>query len=78
MSRSRKTSPYVGHTTAATDKPFKAQSSRRERRLVAARLGSTLDGDALPVKRWALTDPSESMKDGKQRIDDPDSRWLRK
>lgn len=76
MSRSRRKSPFIGHTTAVTDKPWKAQSARRTRRQVRQTLGETLDGDALPEQR-AITTAWDGLKDGKQRID-PNSRWMRK
>ena len=50
---------------------------RRTRRHVRRTLGETLDGDALPERKWAITAPRDGLKDGKQRID-PDSRWMRK
>ncbi|HEU5067090.1 MAG TPA: hypothetical protein VFT61_02750 [Sphingomicrobium sp.] len=78
MSRSRRHSPFVGHTTAETDKPWKQQASRRLRRRVRQTLAGTLDGDALPEKRWAIETEWESMKDGKQRVEDASSKWLRK
>jgi hypothetical protein len=79
VSRSRKTSPYCGHTCAATDKPWKQQHARRVRRAVHQTLGQTVDGDAVPSNRYAFgTAEWHGMKDGKQRITDPASKWLRK
>ncbi|WP_375392302.1 hypothetical protein [uncultured Sphingomonas sp.] len=65
MSRSRKTSPFVGITTAESDKPWKQQSARQVRRAVH----QTLDGDAAPSRR--VLGDGWGMKDGKQRISDP-------
>lgn len=79
MSRSRKKSPYVGHTTAPSDKPWKQQNARRVRRAVHQALGQTADGDAVPVSRYAMGHAGwDGIKDGKQRVDDPGSKWLRK
>lgn len=66
MSRSRRHSPFIGHTTAETDKPWKQQSARQVRRIVHQTLGETQDGDALPT-RQQVTD-AWGMKDGKQRL----------
>jgi len=41
-------------------------------------LAGSLDGDALPVKPYALTDPWDVMKDGKQRLAAPTARDMRK
>jgi hypothetical protein len=78
MSNSRRHSPFVGNTTAPSDKPWKAQSARKTRRAVNQTLVQTLDGDALPSKRFAITNPWDAPKDGKQRLDDPKSPFLRK
>lgn len=78
MSRSRRKTPIWGYTTADTDKPWKQQAARRERRAVNITLGKALDGDALSVKRYALTDPSSSMKDGKHWVGDACAEWMRK
>jgi len=48
MSRSRRQSPFVGHTTATSDKPWKQQHSRKLRRAVHQTLSQTHDGDAVP------------------------------
>lgn len=78
MSRSRKSAPYTGHTSAGTDKPWKQQHARRARRAVHQTLDQTADGDAVPSNRYAFGAADwHGMKDGKQRIDDPTS-WLRK
>jgi hypothetical protein len=79
MSRSRRKSPFVGITTAATDKPWKQKDARRLRRAVHQALARTADGDVLPVSRYAKGHADwNAPKDGKQRIDDPTSRYLRK
>ncbi|MEH3045874.1 hypothetical protein [Sphingomonas adhaesiva] len=63
-------------TTAASDKPWKQDSARQMRRACHQLLEQTLDGDAVPDRK-ALGD-SWGLKDGKQRISDPTSKWLRK
>ncbi len=78
MSRSRRNAPFVGMTTASSDASWKAQAARKMRRAAHQTLGETLDGDALPVKRYSLTNPWDAPKDGKQRLDDPKSKHLRK
>lgn len=78
MSRSRRKSPFVGYTTAVSDAPWKAQSARKTRRVVHQTLAGSLDGNALPVKRYALTNPWDGLKDGKQRIVEPTARDFRK
>lgn len=78
MSRSRKKAPFTGFTTAESDQPWKAQVARKTRRAVNQKLGATRDGDALPVKRYATANPYDAPKDGKQRLDDPASKYLRK
>lgn len=78
MSRSKRASPFVGYTTADSDKPWKQQAARRARRAVHQTLSETLDGDALPAKRFAITNPWDAPKDGKQRLSDPAAKDLRK
>lgn len=78
MSCSRRQSPFVGNTTAETDKPWKQQASRRLRRNMRQTLAGTLDGDALPERRWAIETEWDSIKDGKQRVEDAASKLLRK
>ena len=79
MSRSRRHAPFIGYTSAASDKPWKQQHARRLRRAVHQALDRTCDGDALPIDRYALGHAGwDAPKDGKQRLDDPDSKYLRK
>ncbi len=79
MSRSRKSAPFVGHTTAASDKPWKQQHARRVRRVVHQVLDQTVDGDAVPSSRYAKGAAScEGLKDGKQRIEGATAKDLRK
>lgn len=79
MSRSRKTSPFVGHTTAPSDKPWKQQHARRVRRAAHQTLGQTTDGDSVPSNRYAFGSADrDGIKDGKQRVAEPTSKWMRK
>ena len=78
MSRSRKKSPFIGYTTAKSDQPWKAKAARAFRHAADRALTADPDDAALPEKPWALTNPWHGPKDGKQRVDDPRSRWLRK
>ena len=76
MSRSRRTSPFFGFTTAETDKPWKQQSARQVRRAVHRVLGETGDGDAVPDRR--VLGDLYGMKDGKQRVARPAAGDMRK
>jgi len=76
MSRSRRKSPFIGYTTAETDKPWKQQSARQARRVTHQVLAITLDGDAVPDRR--TVGDTWGLKDGKQRIADLSSKVLRK
>jgi len=79
MSRSRKTTPVIGWTTAATDKPWKQQHARRLRRAVHQLLDQTADADTVPTSRYAKGHCGcEGMKDGKQWLATPTPKDLRK
>jgi len=78
MSRSRKKSPFTGFATALSDKPWKAKASRAFRHSAKQALGVDADGAGLPVKRWAVVNPWDAPNDGKQRVSDVRSKWLRK
>ena len=79
MARSHRHSPFVGHTTAETDKPWKQQHSRRLRRAVHQTLSQTDDGDALSPIRYAKGNADwDGLKDGKQRLTDPTAKDMRK
>ncbi len=77
MSRSRRKNPCAGITTARSDKPFKVQEHRAERRAVGVTLRTTLDQDA-PALQHVYGDPWRAPKDGKQWWDDCDAKFLRK
>ncbi len=78
MSRSRRSTPIFGYTGAESDQWWKTFASRKVRRAVRAGLDVATDGDALPVKRYALVNPWSSQKDGKRRLANPKPEWLRK
>lgn len=87
MSRSRKKSPFIGNTTAETEKPDKKQSHKRHRKQVKQRLNAIiqhqLDEDELLELEAELpmieeiSNPWDFAKDGKHRVD-LDSIYLRK
>ena len=68
MSRSRRQTPIVGLTTAASDKPDKVRAHRRERRVIKTLLRLQGDDAGLPPSR-TLHDRWTFAKDGKQWID---------
>jgi hypothetical protein len=73
MSRSRKKQPGGGIAVADSDKWFKTNEHRRERRHVSSavrRLEEPLPRD------WG--NPYRSSKDGKQFWIDHDAKWMRK
>ena len=76
MSRSRKKTPIVGMTTMSSDKPFKRDEHRRERRAVRTLLNAGLDGDDKRLHSKDYGNPWKAPKDGKQYW--PDPRALRK
>jgi len=66
MSRSRRKTPITGFTKTESEARWKAYAARKFRRAEHQGLGETLDGDALPAKRYAITNPWDGPKDGKQ------------
>ena len=79
MSRSRRRSPFFGHSTAESDKEWKQQNARKMRRAVHQLLDQSADGDALPVSRYAKGHAGwHAPKDGKQRLTSPASPRMRK
>lgn len=78
MSRSRKKTPITGFTRAISDHPWKTKASRAFRHRAEQRLRVTLEGDALPVKRWERVDPWSSPKDGKHWVGTEKLQLLRK
>jgi hypothetical protein len=65
MSRSYRTTPIFGHTTAQSDHGWKKKAARVVRHRVKQNLQATLDGDRFAGKRWDLVNPWSSEKDGK-------------
>ncbi len=79
MSRSRRKTPIVGHTTAETEKTDKRLANRRYRR----RVRQTLDGvdpaaDVLIPHRNEVSNVWQFDKDGKQYLDSPEPKDMRK
>ena len=75
MARSRRRTPVIGITTAESDKLYKRQEHRRERRAVAQALST---GDDPPGPK-TFGDPWNSDKDGKQWFDpERHPKYLRK
>jgi hypothetical protein len=74
MSRSRKKTPITGITAADSDKAFKEAEHRRERRAVRNAIKA---GEPIPDARL-YGDPWDGEKDGKQWLNDQNSRYLRK
>jgi len=79
MSRSYKKTPYISHTNAETDKPYKQQEHRRERRKVKHIIASIDDFDdvSFPEKQM-YGDQSNAPKDGKHYYVNPTKKDLRK
>jgi hypothetical protein len=77
MSRSHRHTAVIGMTCARSDKPFKVDEHRRERRTVRTLLAAGFcDADRrLHAKRYGNI--CFSPKDGKQWVD-PHSKWMRK
>lgn len=73
MSRSRKKQPGGGIAIADSDKPYKVQEHRRERRAVAASLRR--GEEPTPA---VYGNPWKAPKDGKQFWPEHDARWMRK
>lgn len=78
MSRSRRKTPILGNTAAASDHPWKQAAARKVRRCVKQALLLTLDGDRFKGRCRELINPASSGKDGKSYYRHPDPRWLRK
>lgn len=76
MSRSRRKTPIAGITTARSNKPFKIDEHRAERRNARATVHHTQDQDDPNLYR-VYGDPWLSPKDGKRWFD-PESKWMRK
>lgn len=79
MSRSRKKTPISGNTKFPSDKLFKIQEHKRERRVIKHRLTSAVDHDnmVLPDKEQ-YGNEWNAPKDGKRWTDRPKDKWMRK
>jgi hypothetical protein len=73
MSRSRKSVPIAGITTASSDKRYKQQEHRRERAAIRVAIASN---DEIPASR-AFGNPWNGDRDGKRYHPDGE-RILRK
>lgn len=74
MSRSRKKHPGGGMAVSHSDKPYKVQEHKRERRHVKAVLSQGQE----PEPKSDYGSPWNSPKDGKQYWVDHDDKWMRK
>lgn len=77
MSKSRRKSPFMGITTARSEKGDKQAAHRLERRIVKIILHRGEDGDNLPDRR-TISNVYTWAKDGKQQIAPDDERSMRK
>lgn len=79
MSRSRKKTPIISHTKAESDKPFKVQEHKRERRVVKHHLTKSDDYDNMVLPDEELFGNEwNAPKDGKCWIKKPKDKWMRK
>lgn len=90
MSNSFKKTPICGHTTAVSEKQDKRLANRRFRRTVRQQLGCVgldsdadgvgidCDADRVITDIRAVSNVWSFDKDGKQYLDDPDPKDLRK
>ena len=65
MARSRRKTPIVAVTTARSDKPFKVDEHRSERRTARVAVRKTLDGDDRALHAERHGDPWRAPKYGK-------------
>jgi hypothetical protein len=81
MSNSYKKTPICGHTTAESEKMDKRLANRRFRRTVRQQLGGVAigdDADSVITDIRAVSNVWAFDKDGKQFLDNPDPKDLRK
>lgn len=76
MARSRRRTPIIGHTTAASEKPDKQHANRNCRAALRSALKLDPDG-VLPTLR-NVSDPWAMAKDGRQWIGDRYPKLMRK
>lgn len=65
MSRSRRTTPIFGMTTARSDAEWKAKAARQLRHRARQIIVTTLDDIGLAGKCWDAVNPWSAPKDGK-------------
>lgn len=79
MSRSRRKNPIVGHTTAESEKTDKRLANRRYRRRARQVLGgSDPAGDVIMPHVNEVSNVWQFDKDGKQYLDSPEPKDMRK
>jgi len=79
VSRSRKKTPIISHTKADSDKPFKVQEHKRERRTVKHHLTKTGDYDSMVLSdKERFGNEWNAPKDGKHYWKDDEGKWKRK
>ena len=66
MARSVRKNPIFGFSCAESDKPYKVDEHRRERRVSRAILNVVQDGDHPALHKINFGDPCKAPKDGKQ------------
>jgi hypothetical protein len=69
MARSVRRNPFSGTTTAASDKAWKVQAHRAERRVVRHAIASGRDVEFGREVRHIYGNPWDGPKDGKVRFD---------
>ena len=77
MSRSRRKTPICGHTTAVSEKQDKRIANRCFRRTVRQQL-ATRDSDSVITTVRAVSSVWSFDKDGKQYLDAPSEKDMRK
>jgi hypothetical protein len=77
MARSKRKSPFIGITTARSEKVFKTDAHRSERRSITTMLKKGVDQDDRRLHSKVYGDPWDGPKDGKFPVD-PKSKWMRK
>lgn len=78
MSRSRRKTPIFGHTSAASDHPWKKHVARRLRHRVKQALNQDHADERFAGRRWDLDSCWSSAKDGKSYCPGIGPRWMRK
>ena len=75
----RKKTSIISHTKADSDKPFKVQEHKRERRTVKHHLTKTGDYDSMVLSdKERFGNECNAPKDGKHYWKDDEGKWKRK